>query len=606
MAGPLHPMRLAAVFAVLALCFAGAPARAQQTPYEPTLTGVDDGELADLIRSTASLFRLRDEPPPSPVGLQRRADSDRDSMVAALRSFGYYESAIDIRIDTAASPAKVEVAIEPGPLYRYDDLAVTGPEDEAVPELEIDRRALGLEEGEPARARNVVDAEGRLTGQLAGKGFAFAKVADRRVVIDRSDKTMDITYVVERGPLVRFGPATITGLEQVEERIVRNRLPWTEGQVYDAALVEEARQSIAALGPFGAVRVALAEEPGPEGVTPLSITIDERPPRVIGFGFEYSSIDGFGANARWGHRNLFGGSESLDANIRWSRIGLDASTDSVEDSNFSAEVAFRKPDYLLRNQTLLLGIQVLRENAEAYIRDAVVLNAGFEYRLTPDLSVRYGIQGDKYRDRANEFRTSGTLVGLPLGIAWDKSDDLLNPTRGFRTDLEVTPLKQLAEGSDFVVGRWTTSGYHDIAADGNYVLAGRVSLGSIVGSSLSGIPPHRRFFSGGGGSIRGYGYQEVGPRDSFGDPRGGLSLFESSIELRYKLTESIGVVPFVDAGNVYDTNFPKIGSDLKYAAGLGARYYTGFGPLRADVAVPLNKEPGDASWAFYISIGQAF
>ena len=603
----LRPARLMAVLACLVLCLAAGAGRAQETPYEFTLQGIEEDDLVDLIESTSSLFRLREEPPPSPVGLERRADADREQIIAALRSFGYYEHGVDIRIDTAQTPAKVDIVVEPGPLYRYDDVVVTGPEDEPVPELELDRKALGLDRGEPARARGVLDAEGRLAGQLSAKGYAFAKVAERRVVVDRADRTMDITFVVERGPLVRFGETTILGLADVEERVVRNRIPWRPGQAYDPALVEEARTTIAGLGPFGGVRVALAGEPGPEGVTPVEITVAERPPRVIGFGFEYSSIEGFGANARWGHRNLFGGAESLDATIRWSRIGIDASTENVEESNFAAEIAFRKPDFLLRNQALVLSFEILRENAEAYIRDAVVLTGGFEYQLTSRLFLRYGLQADQYRDRGNELRTVGTLVGVPLGLTWNRADDILNPTRGFRTDVELIPFKQLTdEGADFISGRWTLTGYHDIAADGNYVLAGRLNLGAIAGASLADIPPHRRFYAGGGGSVRGYGYQKVGPRDRFGDPRGGLSLFEASVELRTKVTESIGVVPFVDAGNVYATNLPKFGSDLKYAAGLGLRYYTGIGPLRADVAVPLNREPGDASWAFYISIGQSF
>lgn len=599
--------RLGAAVASLLLLCASPGLRAQETPYEVDLQGVEESELRELLEASSSLFRLREEPPPSPIGLERRADADRERMAAAMRSFGYYENRIDIDIDAAASPAQVDVAVTPGPLYRIDEVEATGPEGEPVPGLEVDRRELGLERGKPARARAVVDAEARLTAQLARVGYAFAKVADRRVVVDRADKTMDVTYRVDRGPAVRFGATRIEGLKDVDEIVVRRRIPWREGEPYDARLLEKARKDMSELGPFGGVRVQLAEAPGPEGVTPVTVTVDERPPRVVGFGFEYSSIDGLGANARWAHRNLFGGAESLEVRAEWSRIGAQVAAGEADESDFGLGVSFQKPDFLMRDQALLLDFDILREAPEAYVRDAVVLTGALRYEITDEITLGYGLLAEQSRVREAERRTVSTLLGVPLTFAWDGSNDLLNPTRGFRLGLEATPFTQIGgAGSDFLVGRWSTTGYHDMAADGNYVLAGRVVLGAIGGARVEDIPAHRRFYAGGGGSVRGYGYQKVGPRDPFGDPQGGLSLFEASLELRVKVTESVGVVPFLDAGNVYGTALPQFGEDLKYAAGLGLRYYTGFGPLRADVAVPLNREPGDDTWAFYLSIGQSF
>lgn len=137
------------------------------------------------------------------------------------------------------------------------------------------------------------------------------------------------------------------------------------------------------------------------------------------------------------------------------------------------------------------------------------------------------------------------------------------------------------------------------------VLAGRVKVGSIIGGLIPEVPASRRFYSGGGGSVRGYAYQGIGPRLSDNTPEGGLSLTEASFELRQKLTARWGVVAFIDAGSIVSDPTPSF-KDLSVGAGLGVRYDLGFGPIRADIAVPLNKRKGDPSFQVYLSIGQSF
>ena len=144
-------------------------------------------------------------------------------------------------------------------------------------------------------------------------------------------------------------------------------------------------------------------------------------------------------------------------------------------------------------------------------------------------------------------------------------------------------------------------------ASDSIVLAGRVRGGVILGASRDRIAPTRRYYSGGGGSVRGYGFQDIGPRDAEGDPLGGRAIVEFSTEARFRFRafgQELGVVPFLDAGNVYPKG-PGI-KGLQYGAGIGARYYSALGPMRLDVATPLNPRSGDPTVAVYVSIGQAF
>ena len=189
-------------------------------------------------------------------------------------------------------------------------------------------------------------------------------------------------------------------------------------------------------------------------------------------------------------------------------------------------------------------------------------------------------------------------------LSYDGSNDLLDPTRGFRLSGRLSPEISL-EGKAFGYARMQVdaSAYKSVAK--GTVLAGRIRLGTIAGAPRDAIAPSRRFYAGGGASVRGYGYQDIGPRDPNNDPVGGRSLAEFSIEARVKTFGNFGVVPFFDGGNISTGLLPSFGA-LRYGAGLGVRYYSNFGPIRIDVGTPVNPAPGDPRVAVYVSLGQAF
>jgi translocation and assembly module TamA len=606
-----------------------APAEEEVRPagirYDVEITGVEDDGLRGTLNDASTLVELKGDAPPSLIGLERRADSDRDRLQTALRSAGYYDARLDIRIEDPAAtgtlpaggeapPVKVTVAVTPGPLYHFKTVTVrvaanaTGGS--ALPG-EVATDDLGLAAGAPAVAQRVLDAESELVGRLAKRGYAFAKASDREVVVDHSDRTMDVAYTVDPGPLTRYGATRIEGLEKVDEDLVRGRLAWKEGQVYDPGATDRARQDIAALQVFDTVRVRMADEPGPDGVTPVIVTVGERMRRFIGGGVTFSTEDGLGANAYWGHRNLFGGAEQLRVGVDVGRVagssgGTSSKGNDLPDLRFS--VNFRKPDFLAVKQSLVVNFAVVNDQPPAYSRVASELTVKLERPLTDQLTISYGVTGERGRVRTEDTTYQTSFIGMPLGAAWNGTDNLLNPTSGQRASLQVTPWFPVGGDtkSPFTSILLNGSTYYDLGNDGRYVAAARIGLGSILGTSLTDIPPDHRFYAGGGGSVRGYGFQKAGPRDRYDDPVGGRSLFEIGAELRIKVTESIGVVPFVDAGTVYDSAYPDFSEPLRVGAGLGLRYYTDFGPLRVDVGVPLNPASGDARWQLYLSLGQAF
>ena len=409
---------------------------------------------------------------------------------------------------------------------------------------------------------------------------------------------MTVRLAVSSGPLARFGALTIEGLQEVEEDYVRLLVDWSEGEAYDRRKVDSTRRNLSGSGLFDSVTIRPADNLDDDGRVPVKATVTEGKHRTIGAGLFFSTDIGPGGEVFWEHRNFFGKNESLN---------LSASGSPIEQLGTAK---FRKPSYWGRDQNLLANASGGNRNTEAFNQVFAEGYLGLEqpwletWELTAGAAPAYSILEET--DREDERQLG--LLGFPLTGVRDDSDDALDPTSGTRFRFTLTPT--LGFGSDQLLFLKATAGgtaYYGLDQDDRFVLAGRARVGSIVGERTEAVPADRRFYAGGGGSIRGYEFQKVGPLDDDNDPLGGRALLELGGELRVRVTEDIGLVPFVDGGTVFDAPYPDMDETLRWAGGLGFRYFTGFGPLRLDVAFPLNpRDDVDDTFQFYVSFGQAF
>jgi translocation and assembly module TamA len=447
----------------------------------------------------------------------------------------------------------------------------------------------------------VVDAEPIIAERYGNEGRPFAKVVGREVVIDRATKEMTVTYTVEPGPRVRFGPHTITGLERLEPGYVERRVKWRAGDVYDARLVAQTRRALVDSGLFASVRIETSAAPADDEPVAMTVAVIERARRSIGAGLYFDTSQGVGSRAYWEHRNFLGGGENL-------RFQGEAGQ-----QRFGALGRFRNPDVLRTDQDFIAEAELSDDLPDPYESRKLRLYSGLERNLLPQFSVGGGLQFETAEVTQKALfenvpaKVDYTLLGFPVYARFDQSDSKLDPTRGHRESLTVTPYTSVS-GVDlsFVSLQAKASAYQPLVPDNRYVLAGFAGLGSIVGETTNRLPADKRLYAGGGGSVRGFGYQRAGPLVDGDLPTGGVSTIDFGVELRVKLTETIGIVPFFDAGSAYRSTVPKPGSDLFYGAGIGGRYYTPIGPLRLDLAFPLNKRREDSAFQLYISVGQAF
>jgi translocation and assembly module TamA len=571
------------------------PLRAE-VPYDIAIVGTDDSALRSDLNTVSQLVTLRDKPPQTEKALHRRAEEDQPRLQTVLHAQGYWEGTVEVTLDLAAKPGTVTLNVAAGPLYRLQRVSLVTPDGRAAPDIaSLDPAGFSLTLGDPARSAPVAAAEGKITDAYAERGRPFAKVLNRKVVVDRAGKTMAVTYTIEPGPTAKFGPLTIDGLTRLGQDYVERRILWQEGRPYDQKVIETTRKRLVDSSLFSSVQIIHADHVDAAGEVPMRLALAERQRHSLGTGLSYNTSQGLGANGFWEDRNLFGEAESLhvDADVAQQRRDLRAN--------------FRKPDFLGKDQDLTTLAELVDENPAAYTARRELAYPALERRFGSVYTLSGGVQVQQatVTEAARDITQTYALVGTPWVVRRDTRDDLLNPQTGSRASLTVTPNTSLtAKSLSFVNARVDGDLYRRIG--GQTVLAGFVGFGSIIGMSHDGLPADQRFYAGGGGSLRGYGYQLVGPLADNDKPLGGRSILQFGTELRLKITDTIGLVPFVEAGNVYETSLPQPAKGLLYDTGLGLRYYTPLGPLRFDVATPLVRRNADSIVQVYISIGQAF
>lgn len=510
-----------------------------------------------------------------------------DDVRRAMQVKGYYNSVVTYRDEEEEGVYTVEA----GDKTLIESLRVVPSDYEQYLE-NLDVRA-----GEPLAAQNVLMAQAKLYALLQKDSCAFDLDVQHKVLADNSLKNAEVEFHIEQGKAASFGALSFIFDEredgQVKESYLRKLVPWKEGDCFRRDKIESLRSKILASGLFSRADVNLPENAEQGGPIPVEIVLQPKAQRSVRTGLSYYTDEGVGLELGWEHRNFLGAAEKFNADL------------SVSVLEQRLDLKLATPFFLRKDQNLTLNVFTAREDTDAY--EQFGTGGGFKIKrsLNKRLSATVGadIELTRIKEEDKEEETFGLFS--PLGaLLYDSRDDNLDPKKGWLLSFQVEPyLDVLGESAPFIRSIFRGQTYY--AVHDKVTLAARVALGAITGESNDDIPATKRFFAGGGGSVRGFGYQEIGPQED-NDPIGGRSLAEFSGEVRFKVTDKFGAVAFVDAGNVDENTMPNV-SDLSIGAGLGVRYYTDFGPLRFDVGVPLNKKDDlDQNYQIYISIGQAF
>ena len=587
--------------------------------YELAVRGLEEIGLEDEFKSLSAL-EDGDGKATNATQVNARAKEDEQLAVRLMKSLGYYDGVASSVIETVGTePGRLRAVLTatPGQLYKLGAINVVA--DPTNPPNLV-REQLPLRTGDPIEAARVQGAEANLALVLPQRGYPFVKVGDRDILLDDQTLTGDYTLPVETGPRASFGVLRTEGdaVFDLDHLSVFPR--FKQGELYDTRKRDDLREALVATGLFDTIGVEPVRtgQPGPDGTEQVDLLVRQTkgPWRSLAGSGGYGTGEGVKVEGSWTHRNLF----PPEGALILTAIG------GTQQQGASA--TFRRQNAGKRDRSFSAGVSANHANYDAFDAFTGTAFVRWAYDSTPIWQKRftyaYGAELTGTNERVFDFerneavrRTYG-IAALPAQAVWDTSDDLLNPTRGYRLKLNVSP-ETSVQGSVRPYARTMIEGTVYYPVNDKLVIAGRARAGSIFGIDRDDLAPSRRYYGGGGGSVRGYGFQRLGPFEplsslvpnedgeiDIGDlrPVGGRSLNEFAIEARYRFG-NFGIVPFIDAGNAYESTFPK-GSDLRFGAGIGGRFYTNFGPLRVDIATPLNPREGDGRVALYVSIGQAF
>ena len=578
------------------------PGLAAAAEPKATVQGEMDGTLRRELQRAIGVVRTK---PASRSDARRRAREAGETAITVLRSEGYYDYTVEPDVSEADPPAPVvRVTLGPRSLIAAPSILWDGdPPDAAT--LAAATKALSLQTGAPGRAADVLAAEGRIDAVLDKRGYADAAVDPRRVLVDHESHTVEPTLHFAAHALVHLDGVRLVTKGHTRKWWVLRLAPWKAEEVYDPAKVAKLEQRLRDTGVYSSITVALAApEEAVGGLRPVVVSLADRPKHTLELGGGYSTAEGAGVDAKWITYNQLGFADTVSITGRLAQI----------QQKLDAELAL--PDWGQADQILKVGGDAFGDVTTAYNDDGLGLRASVErhYTKTTYISVGGAIDNVDTREKTS-INPNGVPVGQELkllifstmaGFALDRSNDPLNPTRGWRVQAEADPTYVTGNRTlPYLKLQGQASGYWSLNTDSTTVIAARIKLGSIVGGDIPLVPADRRFFSGGGGSVRGFGYQGVGPKLADGTPVGGDSLFEASFEVRQRITGPWGIAAFVDAGSLSPSLVPNF-QQVQAGAGVGLRYNLGFAPLRIDVATPITRAKGEAPVEFYISIGQAF
>lgn len=573
-----------------------------ETRYSYAVSGIDAVE-SPLLRQRfdeLSTLKQHSNAPANAAQLDRRATEDVELLTGLLRGEGYYDARVTSRIEPRGGKPLVTLEADPGVLYRFAGVTVNGLADAGVKTTAL-RSAFGIQTDDPVNADTIVAGQTNLTRKIGDEGFPFAKVSDPEIVVDRAAHTATLDMKVTPGGEKRFGEITSLPNTVFDADHMADIARFSPGDPYSDTQIADLRRALIQTGLVSTVDIKPVQSAMP-GVVDIAVTVAPAPPHTIAGELGYGAGEGARAEVSWTHRNLFPPEGALTLR------GVLGTKEQL------GSVVFRRNNFHDRDRVLTFQAVASNLKRNAYQATSFLLSGTLErqtnifFQKTWTWSLGAELVASDERDvilsTGAPRRRTFFIGAAPTSLTYDGSDDLLNPTRGFRLGGRVSPEVSL-QGQVFGYARvqFDASAYKSVTPA--LVVAGRVRLGTIVGAPRDAVAPSRRFYAGGGASVRGYGYQDIGPRDPNNAPIGGRSLTEFSLEARVKAFGNFGIVPFLDGGNIYTSPLPKF-SEFRFGAGLGVRYYSNFGPIRVDVGTPVNPQPGDARVAVYVSLGQAF
>jgi translocation and assembly module TamA len=573
--------------------------------YVVRVEGLGGAGTEELVKQfdDRSALKADDEDPANAAQVDRRARADAELLTSLLQSQGYYDAEVETAIALEGERIAVTLRATPGDRYTFEAVELPGLAEAGGDAVTL-QASYGVKRGDPVVAERVIAAGVALQVKLGEEGFATATIGEQDIVVNHETKTAKLVMPVKPGPVAYFGAITVSGQPPFSAKHLGVIARFRQGDRFEQSEVDDLRRALIATGLVASAETRLMPRDGGR-IVDVDVRLEPAPMRTIAGELGYGTGEGIRAEASWQHRNFFNPEGALTLR------GVAGTQEQL------AAVAFRRNNFRRRDQVLNAQLSASHVERDAFEARTFQILGGIErqsnfiwqkkWTWSAGIELLATEERDTIRATGEERERTFLIAALPGSLNYDGSDDLLNPTRGFRLGGRISPELSF-QGGTFGYTRAQVDASAYVPLSERIVGAGRLRLGTILGAQRDDIAPSRRFYAGGGGSVRGYGYQRIGPRDADNDPVGGRSLAEFSLEARIGLSAfggNFGIVPFLDGGSLTTSSLPSM-KHWQFGAGIGLRYYSSFGPIRLDVGTPLNRQDGDSRVAVTVSLGQAF
>ena len=562
---------------------------------------VTNEALEERLRSTSLVLQSEAEVSASDLVATARGDYER--LLAALYDEGYFGASISIRMNgrevsqispfnPPATVRPIEVRVDPGPRFTFGRAQVS-------PLAPGSAGTEALQPGATASTGAIRDAASTAIEDWRNASHAKAQITGQSITARHAASELDVELFVAPGPALTFGRLVIPPDTPVRPERVLTIAGLPTGEPFSPDDLRKARARLVATGTFSSVVAREAEVPNADGTLDIELELEPAPLRRLGFGAELSSTEGLTLETFWLHRNYFGGAERLrfDAGV----TGIGGNSGGVD---YSLGALLSIPGFRRADDQLDISAAFERLDESAFEESLIEFGARRSREVSEEFEI--GVYaGFRFSESTDVFGTREfSHVILLADAVLDRRDNSLNPSAGYFLSAELEPFIGFSDSETGIVIRGDARAYRALGE--RTVVAGRFQIGSIQGASVEGTPPDFLFFSGGGGTVRGQGFQSLGVPLGGGDLTGGQSFAGLSLELRQGITESLGVVGFFDYGFIASEGDFSAGDDHA-GAGIGLRYNTALGPLRVDLGVPVGgSSDDDTTYGLYIGLGQAF
>ncbi len=552
------------VMSLSAAALADARLDVQITPANPDLKANIEGYVGELGDRNAQALRNFS------LGAEQQAEK-------AAQALGYYQAQIDSEIQDGENPRLV-IKVLPGEPIRLRNVVVRveGPAASLkafkVPQSDALKAGAVLNHG------HYEDAKRLIQNQASRYGFFSGRFTSQRLAIDPRAGVADIELVYDSGPRYSLGKVMFSGDSPFDEDLLKRMVPFKENTPYDSQLIAELNQAMQASGYFEGVRVDAAPTAAVGQVIPVTVQLETRKPRTMGLGLGFSTDVGVRGKANWTRHwaNAQGHSYGFESELSAPRQNVGLWYDVPLDPPLTDKLRFAG------------GYQYEEIAGTDSLSKLLTVGPEWHSKLPSGWERVISLKWQREEYRLGDDSGLSTLLMPGISYSYLRSDDRIDPHKGYRLQFDAQVAKEgLGSDANLVRGNVLLKGLTTVAQ--NHRFLGRVQFGGNFTDGYTSIPPSLRFFAGGDQSVRGYDYQTLSPTNSDGDRIGGRYMVAGSVEYQYSIAEKWRLATFVDQGNSFNNlDLPS----LKTGVGFGVRWVSPVGPLRLDLAHPLDDDGG--------------